>query len=56
MLNLVHPDSGEITFFGMPLTGNEPAIKLYEGLGFKAEGIRPGYYEDNGEDALIMWR
>lgn len=36
--------------------GNEPAIKLYEGLGFKPEGIRPGYYEDNGEDALIMWR
>ena len=36
--------------------GNEPAIKLYEGLGFKPEGIRPGYYDDNGEDALIMWR
>ena len=36
--------------------GNEPAIRLYEGLGFKSEGIRPGYYEDNGEDAVIMWR
>ena len=36
--------------------GNEPAIRLYEGLGFKSEGIRPGYYEDNGEDAIIMWR
>lgn len=36
--------------------GNEPAIKLYEGLGFKSAGIRPGYYEDNGEDAVIMWR
>lgn len=36
--------------------GNRPAIKLYEGLGFKPEGIRPGYYEDNGEDAVIMWR
>ena len=35
---------------------NEPAIRLYEGLGFKSEGIRPGYYEDNGEDAIIMWR
>ena len=35
---------------------NEPAIRLYEGLGFKSEGIRPGYYEDNGEDAVIMWR
>ena len=36
--------------------GNEPAIRLYEGLGFKSEGIRSGYYEDNGEDAIIMWR
>lgn len=35
---------------------NQAAIRLYEGLGFKAEGIRPGYYEDNGEDAVIMWR
>lgn len=36
--------------------GNEPAIRLYEGLGFKPVGKRPGYYEDNGEDAVIMWR
>lgn len=27
MLNLIHPDSGEITFFGMPLVGNEAEIK-----------------------------
>ena len=27
MLNLVHPDSGEIEYFGMPLTGNEAGIK-----------------------------
>lgn len=33
---------------------NYPAIKLYEKLGFKNEGIRPGYYMD-GEDAIIMW-
>lgn len=36
--------------------GNIGAIKLYEGLGFRAEGVRPGYYEDNGEDAVLMWR
>lgn len=36
--------------------GNEAAIRLYESFGFKEEGIRKGYYEDNGEDALIMWR
>ena len=37
-------------------TSNEPAIKLYERLGFHASGRRRGYYHDNREDALIMWR
>jgi len=36
--------------------GNEGAIRLYEGFGFKEAGLRKGYYEDNGEDAIIMWR
>jgi len=36
-------------------TKNEPAIKLYEKIGFAGHGIRPGYYQDTGEDALIMW-
>jgi ribosomal-protein-alanine N-acetyltransferase len=35
---------------------NEGAIKLYEHLGFVARGVRRGYYTDNREDALIMWR
>ena len=35
---------------------NEAAIKLYEALGFRGRGIRRGYYTDNREDALIMWR
>jgi ribosomal-protein-alanine N-acetyltransferase len=35
---------------------NEAAIHLYENLGFDARGIRRGYYTDNREDALIMWR
>jgi ribosomal-protein-alanine N-acetyltransferase len=35
---------------------NEGAIHLYERLGFEARGIRRGYYTDNREDALIMWR
>jgi ribosomal-protein-alanine N-acetyltransferase len=35
---------------------NEGAIMLYERLGFTARGIRRGYYTDNREDALIMWR
>ena len=35
---------------------NEAAIDLYERLGFEPRGIRRGYYTDNREDALIMWR
>ncbi len=35
---------------------NEGAIKLYEQLGFHSSGTRRGYYTDNREDAVIMWR
>jgi ribosomal-protein-alanine N-acetyltransferase len=35
---------------------NTRAIALYEQLGFEQRGIRRGYYTDNREDALIMWR
>ena len=35
--------------------GNEPAINLYKKFGMKSLGVRKGYYQDNGEDALIMW-
>jgi ribosomal-protein-alanine N-acetyltransferase len=35
---------------------NRGAIELYQRLGFQARGIRRGYYTDNREDALIMWR
>ena len=34
---------------------NLPARKMYEKFGFSVKGIRPGYYSDTGEDALIMW-
>ena len=35
---------------------NDVAIRIYERAGFKPRGIRRGYYTDNREDALIMWR
>jgi ribosomal-protein-alanine N-acetyltransferase len=35
---------------------NEQAISLYERLGFRSRGLRRGYYTDNREDALIMWK
>ena len=35
---------------------NIPAQNLYKKFNFKEEGIRKGYYSDNGEDAIIMWK
>jgi ribosomal protein S18 acetylase RimI-like enzyme len=35
---------------------NHAGIRLYERLGFQPTGIRRGYYTDNREDALIMWK
>jgi ribosomal-protein-alanine N-acetyltransferase len=34
---------------------NSIARAMYAGLGFREAGVRPRYYTDNGEDALIMW-
>lgn len=36
-------------------TSNVAAQHLYAQFGFVASGVRKGYYEDNGEDAIIMW-
>ncbi len=46
---------------GVPVTlevrpSNRSAIDLYRAFGFRAYGFRKGYYSDNGEDAMIMWR
>jgi len=35
---------------------NQTAIALYQKFGFERVGQRRGYYQDNGEDALILWR
>jgi len=35
---------------------NEAALALYQAQGFKAVAMRPGYYSDNGEDAMILWK
>ena len=34
---------------------NTPALRLYERLGFAAIGVRKKYYQDNDEDAILMW-
>lgn len=35
---------------------NVVAQSLYRKYGFKEYGIRKGYYQDNNEDAIIMWK
>jgi ribosomal-protein-alanine N-acetyltransferase len=34
---------------------NFPALRLYEKYGFETVAIRKKYYQDTGEDALVMW-
>ena len=34
---------------------NRSAIAITQ-LGFLSAGVRPRYYQDDGEDALIMWK
>ena len=33
---------------------NDSGLALYRSYGFRSVGVRPGYYSDNGEDALLM--
>lgn len=35
---------------------NTAALRLYESEGFSAAALRPHYYSDDGEDALILWK
>ena len=46
---------GELPFTLEVRVSNRDAIAMYERLGFRSAGVRPRYYQDNGEDALIMW-
>jgi len=46
-------------YIGMTLevrVSNQVAINLYTKYGFKRLGLRPKYYIDNGEDAIVMWK
>jgi [ribosomal protein S18]-alanine N-acetyltransferase len=47
-------DDGQLTL--EVRRSNTGAVALYERFGFRSAGVRPRYYADNGEDAVIMWR
>ena len=34
---------------------NHKAINMYKKAGFEDAGIRPGYYDNGGSDAMVMW-
>jgi ribosomal-protein-alanine N-acetyltransferase len=53
LLERIGPD-GQVTL--EVRRSNAGAQRLYEGFGFRSAGVRPRYYADNGEDAVIMWR
>jgi ribosomal-protein-alanine N-acetyltransferase len=52
---LIEEGGGELPFTLEVRVSNREAIAMYERLGFRSAGVRPRYYQDNGEDALIMW-
>jgi len=57
LLDGVITQAGESESFTLEVRpSNSGAIVLYERFGFRTAGMRPRYYQDTGEDAVIMWR
>ena len=54
LLDRVDDPLGQYTLEVRP--SNTGAITMYERFAFITAGMRRRYYQDNGEDALIMWR
>ena len=52
---LIAESQGTLPFTLEVRVSNQRAIGMYERFGFRSAGVRPRYYHDNGEDALIMW-
>jgi [ribosomal protein S18]-alanine N-acetyltransferase len=55
MRRLIDESRGTLPFTLEVRVSNQRAIGMYERFGFRSAGVRPRYYHDNGEDALIMW-
>ena len=57
LLNQVIAEGMRLSYLRVTLEvrrSNIPAQRLYESLGFNLDGVRKGYYSDDGEDALAM--
>ena len=54
LLDRVGDPEGQYTLEVRP--SNTGAVAMYERFSFITAGMRRRYYQDNGEDALIMWR
>jgi [ribosomal protein S18]-alanine N-acetyltransferase len=55
LARLFEEAGGALPFTLEVRVSNRNAIGMYERFGFRSAGVRPRYYHDNGEDALIMW-
>lgn len=47
-------NKGGIVYLLEAREGNQPALNLYQKLGFSSCGVRKKYYADTGEDAILM--
>lgn len=59
LLGALVEEVSKANIYGMTLEvrrSNIRAQKLYRKFGFVPCGVRPEYYLDNGEDAIIMWK
>lgn len=56
MLHLLHEayKEGARKSFLEVRRSNEAARKMYCSLGYREDGVRPHYYQDNHEDAILM--
>jgi len=52
-LRAAHNEGAQRAFLEVR-AGNVAAQAMYQKYGFEVAGVRPGYYKDNNEDALLM--
>jgi [ribosomal protein S18]-alanine N-acetyltransferase len=53
LLREAYKEGARISFLEVR-RGNEAAREMYRSLGYQEDGVRPRYYQDNHEDAILM--